>query len=135
MNYFMNKTFELAHKALKNDDVPVAAMIVKDGKIISKAYNKKYKLHDSTAHAEILAIRKACKKLKTTYLNDCILYVTLEPCMMCTSAILQSHISKVLYCVTSPKYGYLHKEKNISSKQIYIKEYEDLLKNFFKDKR
>ena len=62
MNYFMNKTFELAHKALKNDDVPVAAMIVKDGKIISKAYNKKYKLHDSTAHAEILAIRKACKK-------------------------------------------------------------------------
>ena len=115
----------------------VGAVIVKNNRIISKASNEKYRYKDVTAHAEIVAIRKACKKLKTTYLNDCELYVTLEPCMMCTSAIVQSHINNVYYCIKSPKYGYLTKieDKNIRYKQIYNEEYESLIKNFFKNKR
>ena len=98
MDEYMLKTIKLCDKALKNKDIPVACIIVKGNKIISKAYNKKYKNNDSTAHAEILAIRKACKKLRTTHLEECILYVSLEPCMMCTAAIVQSHIKKVVYC-------------------------------------
>ena len=114
MDKYMIKTIKLSEKTLKNKDIPVACMIVKDDKIIAKTYNKKYLIKDSTAHAEILAIRKACKKLKTTHLDDCTLYVTLEPCMMCTSAIAQSYIKKVVYCLKSPKYGYmLNNAKNI----------------------
>ena len=138
MEEYMLKTIKLCDKALKNNDIPVGCMILKDNKIISKSYNKKYLLHDSTAHAEILAIRKACKKLKTTHLDECTLYVTLEPCMMCTAAIIQSHIKKVVYCLKSPKYGYLLKEANknkIECTQMYNEEYEKKLKNFFIDKR
>ena len=138
MDEYMLKTIKLCDKALKNKDIPVACIIVKGNKIISKAYNKKYKNNDSTAHAEILAIRKACKKLRTTHLEECILYVSLEPCMMCTAAIVQSHIKKVVYCLESPKYGYLLKEckKNkIECTQMYDGKYENTLKNFFIDKR
>ena len=134
---YMKKTLYLAKKAYKNDDIPVAAIIVKNNKIIASAYNRKFIDNDVTAHAEILAIRRACKKLKTTYLNDCELYVTLEPCMMCSSAIEQSHIKKVIYCLKSPKYGYL--TDNLCNKieviQEYDSNYEILIKDFFKAKR
>ncbi len=136
--YYIKIALKEAKKAFKNDDVPVGAVIVENNKIISKAYNRKEKDHSVISHAEIIAIKKACKKKKTTYLNDCIMYVTLEPCMMCTGAILQSHIKKIVYCLDSPKYGYMSKEKNIivektndllSDKSTY------LLKEFFKQKR
>ena len=91
MENYMKKTIELCNKALKNKDIPVGCIIVKNNKIISKAYNKKYLNKDVTAHAEIIAIRKACKKLKTTHLDECELYVSLEPCMMCTSAIVHKN--------------------------------------------
>lgn len=136
--YYIKIALKEAKKAFKNDDVPVGAVIVDNNKIISKAYNRKEKDQSVISHAEIIAIKKACKKKKTTYLNDCIMYVTLEPCMMCTGAILQSHIKKIVYCLDSPKYGYMSKEKNIivektndllSDKSTY------LLKEFFKQKR
>ena len=128
----MNKCISLANRATRSKDIPIAAMVVEDGKIISVAYNKKEKVHDVTAHAEILAIRRACKKKKSNYLNECVLYVTVEPCMMCMGAIEQSHIKEVIYCLDSPKYGYL-KNRNIKYKQIYNEEYEAFLKQFFKD--
>lgn len=86
---------EEAEKARKKGEVPVGAVIVKDGKVISKAHNLKETLNDPTAHAEILAIKKACEKLGNWRLYGCEMYVTLEPCPMCAGAILQSRISKI----------------------------------------
>jgi len=132
MDKYMVEAINLAKKAIKHSDIPIAALIVENGKIISKACNQKEKNADVTAHAEIIAIRRACKKKKSNYLNDCILYVTVEPCMMCTGAISQAHIKEVIYCLDSPKYGYL-KNININHRQMYDEEYEQYLKNFFKE--
>lgn len=94
---FMKKALCLAKKAYELDEVPVGAVIVYDGKIISSAYNKREFSHDATAHAEILAIKKACKKFEDFRLIGAELYVTLEPCVMCVGGILNSRIEKVFY--------------------------------------
>lgn len=146
--YYLKEALKLAKTAAKHGDVPVGAIIVENNKIISKSYNKKEKQHSVISHAEINAISKACKKKKSNYLNNCTLYVTLEPCMMCTGAILQSHIKRVVYCTRSPKYGYMSKlltDSNVPrgtlSNKIEIvenileKESSDLLVEFFKPKR
>jgi tRNA(adenine34) deaminase len=85
--------------------VPVGAVIVKNNKIISKAYNKKEKTKNVTKHAEIIAISKACKKIKNWRLDECEIYVTMEPCMMCCGAIEQSRIKKIIYGVKNEKYS------------------------------
>lgn len=103
--YYMNKAFKEALKAVNEDEVPVGAIIVKDNKIIAKAHNKKEHLNLATAHAEILAINKANKKLKSWHLDDCIMYVTLEPCVMCVGAIIQSRIKKIVYGAKSYQDG------------------------------
>ncbi|MBQ4541513.1 MAG: nucleoside deaminase, partial [Clostridia bacterium] len=87
---FMKKALALAKKAYEQDEVPVGAVIVKDGKVIASAYNKRESSQDATAHAEILAIKKACKKLNDFRLLGAELYVSLEPCVMCTGAILNA---------------------------------------------
>lgn len=92
---YMDIAFVEAEKAFKCGEVPVGAVIVKDGKIIAKAYNKKEKTRCSVNHAEILAIKQASKKIKNWRLHDCDLYVTLEPCPMCASAIKQARIKNV----------------------------------------
>lgn len=92
---FMQRTIELAKKS--GNDIPVGAIIVKDGKIIAEACNEREKNHDVSAHAEIIAIRKAGEKLNNWRLNNCEMYVTLEPCPMCAGAILQSRISKLYF--------------------------------------
>ena len=84
-----------AEKAREKGEVPVGAVIVKNGEIIAKAHNLKESLNDPTAHAEILAIREACNKLNNWRLHGCEMYVTLEPCPMCAGAILQSRLSKI----------------------------------------
>jgi tRNA(adenine34) deaminase len=94
---FMKAALKQAMKAYDKGDVPVGAVIVKKSKIIARAYNKREEKKDVTYHAEILAIRKACKYLNDWRLNDCIMYVTLEPCSMCMGAIKQARISKVIY--------------------------------------
>ena len=94
---FMIKAINLAKKAYELDEVPVGAVIVKDGDIISFAYNQRESKNDSTAHAEILAIKKACKKIGDFRLIGCDLYVSLEPCVMCTGAILSSRIENVYF--------------------------------------
>lgn len=104
-NKYMEIAYKEALKALKIDEVPVGAIIVKDNKVIAKAYNKKEKLQNPIAHAEILAIQKACRKLKTWHLDDCIMYVTLEPCSMCAGAIIQARIKKVVYGAKSYQDG------------------------------
>ncbi len=94
---FMKKAIALAKKAGENDEVPVGAVIVKDGEVLSYAFNKRESKKDATAHAEIMAIQKACKKLSDFRLIDCDMYVTLEPCVMCTGAILNARIKNVYF--------------------------------------
>ena len=134
-----------AKKALKHDEVPVGAVIVKNNKIISQAYNKKEKTKNVINHAEIIAISKACKKLKTWRLDDCSLYVTLEPCLMCSGAIIQSRISKVYFATKNEKFGYvssidsLLNKKNNHKVEIHEgmcqKKAQKMLIEFFKNKR
>lgn len=136
---FMLKAFELAKKAYNNQDVPVGAVIVKNNKIISKGYNQKEKKKNVVKHAEIIAIEKACKKLKSWHLDDCILYVTMEPCLMCAGAIMQSRIKKVIYATENEKFGSIkiikENSKVIVEKGNYEDESKTLLKRFFADKR
>ena len=95
MEDFMNIAYKLAQKAFKKGEVPIGAVIVKNGKIIAMGYNKRQKTKNAINHAEIIAIQKACKKLHTWHLVDCDMYVTLEPCPMCAGAIINSRINNV----------------------------------------
>ncbi len=92
---YMEYAFREAEKAYRHGEVPVGAVIVKNGKILAKSYNKKEKMHCCLCHAELLVIRKASKLLKNWRLEDCDIYVTLEPCPMCASAIKQARIKNV----------------------------------------
>lgn len=94
---FMKKALALAKKAYENDEVPVGAVIVKDGKVLASAFNKRENGNDATAHAEILSIKKACKKLSDFRLIGTDIYVSLEPCVMCMGAILNARIENLYF--------------------------------------
>ena len=96
-NEFMQAALDCAAKALKKGEVPIGAVVVSGGKIISRGYNKRTKKQIATAHAEIEAIEKACKKLKSWRIPECEIYVTLEPCPMCMGAMLNARIKKVYF--------------------------------------
>lgn len=134
--YYMNIAIKEAKKAYKYEEVPVGAVIVKKNKIIAKAYNKKEKSKNVVKHAEIIAISKACKKLKNWRLEDCEIYVTMEPCMMCCGAIQQSRIKKIVYGIKNENYGSTDQLKNIKiiSKICEI-ECKNLVQSFFKKRR
>ncbi len=124
----------LNKKAIKHNEVPVSCIITKDDKIISKAYNKKITKHDPTAHAEIIAIRKAAKKLKTWNLNECRLYVTLYPCKMCLDVINEARIKEVYYILDNEKE--INNNVKITKINSEKNEYfQEELKGFFKNKR
>ncbi len=134
--YYMNIALKEAKKALKHNEVPIGAVIVKDNKIISKAFNKRETKKNIINHAEILAISKACKKIKNWRLNDCTIYITMEPCMMCSGAIEQSRINKIVYGTKNEKFGYTKSLKNIEIiPNICEKECKDLVQKFFKKMR
>lgn len=102
--YYMQKSIDEATKAYELDEIPVGAVIVKDNEIIASSFNKKEKKKDPTAHAEMLAIKEACRNLNTPYLYGCTLYVTYEPCIMCTGAILNSRLDKIVFGTYDHKY-------------------------------
>ena len=104
-NEYMKLALEQAEESLKSDDVPVGAVVVKDGKIIAEGYNRREKDNDPTAHAEIIAIKEAARVLGGWHLEDCELYVTLEPCPMCAGAIINSRIKRVVFGAYEPKSG------------------------------
>ncbi len=136
--YYMNIALKEARKAERFNEVPIGCVVVKDGKIISKAYNRKTLDNVATYHAEILAIEQACKRLKTWYLEDCVLYTTVEPCLMCTGAIVQARISKVVYGTKNEAFGYLSKIKSLKVEVIegiLQEECRKILTEFFKQKR
>ncbi len=121
-----------SNKALKTGNIPVGALIVKDNKIISKGFNKKETTNIITDHAEIIAINKACKKLKTWRLNDCILYTTLKPCSMCLGAIIEARITTVFYLLDSKYYKKLKTINKINFiKEKSNNEYKNILIKFF----
>ena len=144
--HFMKKEYAQACKALSIDEVPIGAIIVKDNKVIASAYNKKETLNDPTAHAEVLAIKKACKKLNSWHLDGCVMYVTLEPCSMCAGAILQARIAKVYYGAKSYQDGSiesaikLYETKGFNHYPIAqyfdkLPECSKIISNYFKSKR
>ena len=101
--FFMKEALKEAQKAYEKKEIPVGAVIVKNHKIIARAHNLKENKKMATGHAEILAIQKACKKLKAWRLTDCEIYVTLEPCAMCAGAIIQARIQKLYIGTLDPK--------------------------------
>ena len=124
----------LNKKAINHNEVPVSCIITKDDKIISKAYNNKITKHDPTAHAEIIAIRKAARKLKTWNLNECRLYVTLYPCKMCLDVINEARIKEVYYILDNEKE--INNNVKITKINSEKNEYfQEELKGFFKNKR
>ena len=135
---YMKIALKEAKKAYKQNEVPIGCIIVKNDKIIAKSYNQKTLKNVATYHAEILAINKACKKINSWYLDDCIMYTTVEPCLMCTGAIIQSRIPKVVYGTKNESFGYLSKIKNSKIEiipHILEKDCQTILSNFFKEKR
>lgn len=144
-NEYMNLALKEAKKAYKKLEVPIGAVIVKDGKIIAKAHNLREKKQSSLAHAEILAIKKACEKLESWRLDSAELYVTLEPCSMCAGAITQARIKKVYFGAKDEKNGCVGSIANIFDdiktthkveyEYIENKECSDILSNFFKELR
>ena len=102
---FMKEAIKQAKKAEAIGDVPIGCVIVHDGKIIARGYNKRNKDKTVLAHAELLAMKKACKKLGDWRLEDCTMYITLEPCQMCAGAIVQARIPKVIIGSMNPKAG------------------------------
>lgn len=142
-NKFMKEALKEAKKAYDKLEVPVGAVIVKDGKIIARAYNQKETKFDTTKHAEILAIQKASKKLNSWRLLDCEMYVTLEPCSMCAGALINARIKKVYIGALDEKTGaagsvlnlfedYTFNHQVEIEKGIMKEQCENLLKDFFK---
>ena len=138
--YFMKEAIREAIKAKNIEEIPVGAVIVYNNKIIARAYNKKEKLQNSLRHAELIAINKACKKLNSWRLNDCEIYVTLEPCNMCMAAIIESRIGKIYYGIDNFKTHSINNEMlketkiNIES-GILESKCKNVLNDFFKNMR
>ena len=143
---YMREALKEAEKSYLKDEVPVGAVIVFNNEIIAKAHNCSISKKDPSCHAEIEVIRLAANKLKNYRLNECDLYSTLEPCMMCAGAIVQARIKNLVYAALDPKSGAIESRDNLLEKNYLNhgtnffkgpleKESSDLLKKFFKSKR
>lgn len=142
----MKEAIKEAKKAYKKLEVPVGAVIVKDGKIIARAHNLKETKYDTTKHAEILAIQRASRKLQSWRLVDCEMYITLEPCTMCAGAIINSRIKRIYIGTMDEKTGAVGSKLNLFKDYtfnhnvevetgIMKEECEEILKEFFKELR
>lgn len=141
---FMKSALKCAEKALKEGEVPIGAVVVLDGKVIARGHNRRTKKQLATAHAEIEAIEKACKKLKSWRIPDCELYVTLEPCPMCMGAVLNSRIKKVYFGAPEDKGRSLTRElatANLLNHTVEVEggvmeeECREILSRFFSEMR
>ena len=139
--YFMKEALKEAQNSFDADEVPIGAVIVCKDQIIAKAHNLTETLNDVTAHAEMQAFTSAANYLGAKYLNECILYVTLEPCVMCAGASYWTQISKIIYGASDEKKGFnrisqtiIHPKTNVVA-GIMENECSELLKEFFREKR
>jgi len=140
--YFMRMALRLAVQAYEDDEIPIGAVVIANGqKIIGKGYNQTEKLHDVTAHAEMLALTAASNSLGAKYLTDCALYVTIEPCPMCAAAIAWAQIPLVVYGAGDPKKGFSHYKPSLLHPKAMVRsgileqECTVLMKSFFREKR
>ena len=145
-NYYMNLALKEAKKAELIDEVPIGAVLVKDDRVISKGFNVRESENDALGHAEIVAIKKANKKLKSWRLDEATLYVTIEPCIMCGGAIIQSRIKRVVYGAKDTKGGCFGSSINILEADninhhpevvggVLENECSEIIKEYFKKKR
>ena len=141
--YYMNLALKEAKKAIKYGDIPIGCVIVMNNKVISKAFNKKEFNNNPIKHAEIIAIEKASKKLNTWHLDECTLYTTMEPCLMCAGAILQSRISRIVYGLPNNNFGEVTSNNEVFKNNkkrkidgcICEEESKSLVQSFFKNIR
>jgi len=139
--HFMKQALREAERALEADEVPVGAVIVSQGRIIARAHNLTERLNDVTAHAEMQAFTAAAEAIGGKYLNECTLYVTLEPCVMCAGASFWSHLGKIVFGAFDGKRGYsridpslLHPKTEVVG-GILEQECQEILQGFFRSKR
>ncbi len=139
--YFMNEALKEARKAIDADEIPVGAVVVSENQIVARAHNQTQILLDVTAHAEMLAITSAANNLGSKYLDNCTLFVTLEPCIMCGAATAWTQLARLVYGAGDPRAGYstiiqgiLHPRTKVRS-GVLEKECALLLKKFFREKR
>ncbi|MGL5268627.1 MAG: nucleoside deaminase [Spiroplasma sp.] len=143
---YMKIALSLAKKAIKNGDIPIGAIVVdRDGNILGRGYNRKEKENNPIKHAEVIAISKACKKVGSWRLENCIIYSTLEPCLMCLGAILQTRINWIIFGLASEKFGCvktldkLRTSKNFNNSIQYTYEFtldsKKMLQFFFTELR
>lgn len=139
--FFMNEAMKMAKMAFEDDEIPVGAVVVCRNRIIAKAYNQTEKLTDATAHAEMLAITSAANALGSKYLNECKLYVTLEPCVMCAGASYWSQLGEIHYAASDPSRGFSRVAERLIHPKTKVKtglmanESKQLLDEFFKKLR
>jgi tRNA(adenine34) deaminase len=143
--FFMRQALKEAHKSLKKEEVPVGAVLVYENKIISRAHNEPIAKNDPTAHAEIIAIRKAGSKRKNYRLSSCDLFVTLEPCAMCLGAAVHARIRKLVFGALDPKSGAVESVMKFPLEKmnhrveivgrVLADECSKILRDFFKKKR
>ena len=140
-NFYMKQALAEANEAYKQGEIPIGAVVVCRDKIIAKSHNLTELLHDVTAHAEMQAITSAAEHLGGKYLNDCTLYVTVEPCVMCAGALGWSQISRIVYGASDEKRGYsrfapkaLHPRTQVTS-GVMAEECAELMQHFFQEKR
>lgn len=137
---YMREALKLAQKALAENEIPIGAVIVSQGKIIGKGYNLTERLNDVTAHAEMQAFTAASNYMGGKYLKDCTLYVTVEPCVMCAGASYWAQIERVVYGAMDEKrgasrYGNLYHPKTQVTSGVLVAECANLIKSFFRNKR
>ena len=139
--HFMRQALKEAQKALEEDEVPVGAVVVANNQIIGRAHNQTQLLQDVTAHAEIMAVTAATNFLNSKYLQDCTLYVTLEPCVMCAGALFWAQIGRVVYCAGDEKRGFMRFGKTLLHPKTKLEfgvlhdECSEIMSSFFKSKR
>lgn len=138
--HFMKEALKEAHRALERDEVPVGAVVVVNQRVIARGYNLTETLNDVTAHAEMQAITSAADYMGGKYLNECTLYVTLEPCVMCAGALFWSQMKRVVFGAHDPKRGYQSEGARLHPKTEWLggvmaEDCGTLLSDFFKSKR
>lgn len=138
---FMSEALREARAAEVEDEIPIGAVIVFGGRVIAKGHNMTERLHDPTAHAEMIAITAATEAMGGKYLNDCTLYVTVEPCPMCAAASAWAQVGRIVYGAIDPKRGYskfspslLHPKTEVEA-GVMAEECGNLVSDFFKNKR
>lgn len=139
--YFMRQALNEADDALLEGEVPIGAVVVMENKVIARGHNHTQRLNDVTAHAEMEAITAAANQLGAKYLNDCTLYVTVEPCVMCAGAIAWAQVGTLVYAASDPKRGYTTLERPVLHPKTLVRtgvlaeESEKMMKDFFASKR